>query len=172
MTAPATTVLTSEQQTTRVYESEFRIRTLLDMARNNPQASNVKIAGSTFTISPDAIFSDISAVEKYVSMVCRAMTPTLPRLSTVPEVVENNRLTRHSRYLRGSHRIELASMQRSKGWAFRETVVLHELAHAASGKGVCHEEEFVENFITLTQYARGDQEAMVLRLLMYENGAL
>lgn len=151
-----------DDQRSRVYDAEFRLRELYDnaVALGNPV---VELDGIPLTLPPEAKFGCLPSLQRYVDSVVGA-----------GEVrVRARRTSHHAHYERWTRSIAIP--EGGRRWAMREIVVLHELAHhltASEHSGVApHGAEFVSVFSDLLGRVMGPETALAYRLLCRHAGA-
>lgn len=152
-----------DSQRERVYQAEFRLRGLYDTAELIGSRV-VELDGVTLTLPPEAKFASIDSLQRYVDAVT----------GMVGEVrVRDRRTAHHAHY--EAHSRTIAIPDRRVGWAMREIVVLHELAHhytRTEHEGVAaHGPEFVNTFADLLGRVMGPETALAYRLLCSHSGA-
>lgn len=106
----------------RVYAAEFNLRSMFDHAGEH---RNAIVSGVTLTLPDERKFGALETVQCYVDWVLDYVSDTYP--STPCTVVEGHGNLRKHAYHCGSQ-ITLPQRDRT-AWAWREIVVLHEIAH-------------------------------------------
>ncbi len=99
------------------YGPEWRIRQVLE----TPDVP-FKMHGVTITVPHERKFGHIDTVRKYVEHVCTSEG------FSVPAVVESKKLKNRAYYEPLGVRITMPNFDKAR-WAWREIVVLHEIAH-------------------------------------------
>ena len=137
-----------EHTTVNVYEAEKALRFMLD----HP-GSLVTAFGSVFTVPTERKFGDLAGVQRYVNLVWEREAPAGTKAPAVRERGGN----RAAHYEPLTHVIAVPGHEGVKhSWAMRETVVLHELAHALTRTAEDvggHGPEFTQKFVDLvTEY--------------------
>jgi putative metallohydrolase (TIGR04338 family) len=97
-----------------VYGAEWRVADILA----TPDVPFV-MHGCTVTVPVERKFGHIDTVKAYVQHVCEAEG------ATVPNVVVNNKMKKRATYCLGT----ITMPNFNERWAWRESVVLHEIAH-------------------------------------------
>lgn len=159
----------ADRQRSRVYEAENLVHRLLDRSAEHPV---VEIAGSRLTLPPERRFGDITAVQTYVDRVL-ALTwvrRAWPR-ATGPVRVRERAGASRAHYERTGATIAVPTHRTGGGWALRELVVLHELAHhLAPDDEVAHGGAFVSRLLDLVDGVVGPEAALLLRITMHDTG--
>ena len=134
----------------RHYVAEWLFTDLVDSP-----AECIRVHGSTVNRPIEIKFSDLDHIQIYVD---RALSD--PRfVATYGErsirVVQNNRLKSRAYYQAGTINLP------ARGWAWRESVVLHEIAHnLACVPG--HGARFTACFLQLVDWFMGPEAAFIL----------
>lgn len=151
-----------DSQRQRVYDAEFRLRGLYDTA-DVIGSRVVELDGVTLTLPPEAKFGCLDSLQRYVDAVTGA----------VGEVRVRDRRTAHHAHYEAAGRT-IAIPDRRVGWAMRELVVLHELAHhytRTEHSGVAaHGPEFVNTFADLLARTMGPEVGLAYRILCAHAG--
>jgi putative metallohydrolase (TIGR04338 family) len=153
-----------DSQRSKVYHAENILRTMLDNARDNPV---ITIEGITLTLPPEAKFSNVEDVQRYVAQVT-----TLPSVveafgETKPVAVRSRKGQRVAHYER--YPATIAVPERATRWALREVVILHEIAHHYSPSRPAHGPEFVSTLIKLLECVMGPEMGLLARILYSHN---
>lgn len=164
-----------DTQRSRVYAAEQFVRTLFDRAaQHNSRA--IEFFGAQLTLPPEARFGSIEAVQRYVDDVLR-LPAVIARIGCAPLAVRARRGELAAHYENRSGTGTIAVPERSgSGWALRELVVLHEVAHhlCMSNDGLpdgpAHGPEFVETFCELASLVMGVEVGYVLRVVYAKEG--
>jgi putative metallohydrolase (TIGR04338 family) len=144
-----------------MYQAEYRLRELYDntVALGNPV---VELDGITLTLPPEAKFASAESLQRYVD---RAVGPR-----QIMVRIKRNGSAHYERYTR-----TIAIPDTRCGWAMREIVVLHELAHHLTHNqhvdAASHGPEFAATFIDLLARVMGGEAALALRVLCKHSGA-
>ena len=117
----------------KVYGAEWRIQEIL----TTPEVP-FELHGCMLTVPVERKFGSVGAVHTYVDYVCRQQR------TTTPDVVVNPRMFKQAHYRWGL--ITMPNFEQAR-WAWRECVVLHEIAHHLSTGG--HGPEFQKEFKNL-----------------------
>ncbi|MDY6995308.1 MAG: TIGR04338 family metallohydrolase [Actinomycetota bacterium] len=166
--------MTRDSQRAKVYAAEEFVRTMFDRAaqRGNPV---VEFFGTHLTLPPEARFSSAEAVQRYVDDVLAvpAVRDRWPAVS--PLRVRSRRGSTAAHYECDAGGATMAVPDRAGGWALRELVVLHEIAHHLSTEsadpGPAHGPAFVATFCELAAAVMGPEVAHVLRVVFAKEGA-
>ena len=154
--------MTTDFQRSKVYNAEFTFRDLLKRAADSPQ---IEMAGSTFVLPPEALFSSPETVQAYVDRVL-VHPAVVERWGRSKISVRKRKGTTKAHYQRRDQTIAVPDSQ----WALREVVVLHEIAHHFSAFGPSHGPQFVDTLLGLVGAIMGPQAQLVLRILYSEEG--
>lgn len=142
-------------QRSAVYAAEDQWTAILD------RGGTVDFFGSVLTIVPQRRFGDLDAVRTYVEHVCTGNG------LAVPEVRAHRGHSRaHYSSATATISIPWNLSGRSTGWAARESVVLHEIAHHwafQSATTLLHDTHYVGAMIRLVASTLGEEAALLLR---------
>lgn len=156
----------TDSQRSRVYDAERELDFILAIG------GTIEHFGSTFTLPAERRFGDVDSVSPYLDKVLAfAPVARLPRAG-VPVTVRERRGITQAHYERDTSTIAIPpyrlGSRAQQGWALRETLVLHELAHhlcADDGHGPA----FVAHELYLIEHVIGVEAAHVLRVAFYEH---
>lgn len=147
-----------DSQRERVYQAEFALRQLYESAERIGSPV-VELDGIRLTLPPEARFAGVADVQAY----CDRVTA---RMGAAPVVVRQRRGTHKAHYECGV----IAIPDDLCGWAKREIVVLHELAHHLA-RGERHGPGFVAVFADLLATVMGPEVGLAYRILCSHTGA-
>lgn len=159
---------TRDSQRSRVYNAEDELTLVL------ARGGTIEHFGSTFNVPDERKFGDVNSIQPYVDKVL-AFGPVaaLPGASRPVQVRERRGATK-AHYEYASATIAIPPYQlgtrAQQGWALRETVVLHELAHHLAGP-VGHGPEFTAMLVYLVEHVIAPEAAHLLRVALWERGA-
>ncbi|VEG51045.1 Uncharacterised protein [Mycolicibacterium aurum] len=166
--------MTRDAQRAKVYAAEGFVRTMFDRAaeRGDPV---VEFFGTRLTLPPEARFGSVESVQTYVDDVLAHPVVRERWPATPPMRVRSRRGATAAHYERagGQGRSDagtIAVPEDRSGWALRELVVLHEIAHHLSDTGPPHGPEFVATFCELAAAVMGAEVAFVLRMVYAKEG--
>lgn len=151
-----------DTQRSRVYAAEAFVRTLFDRAAQHSSRS-LDFFGEPITLPPEARFSSVESVQRYVDDVL-ALPAVRERWPAAGAVTTRTRRGATAAHYESPGVIALPD-RGSAGWALRELVVLHELAHHLCGDTPPHGPEFVATFCALTSAVMGPEVGHVLRVV-------
>lgn len=157
-----------DSQRSAVYSAEDEVALILS------RGGSIEHFGSTFTLPPERKFGDVDSVGPYLRAVLQfAPIAALPR-STVPVSVRARRGVSRAHYEADTATIaippyELGSGE-ERGWALREMVVLHELAHHLLGEPG-HGPDYAAMMLHLVEHVIAPEAAHLLRVALWERGA-
>lgn len=151
-----------DNQRARVYDAENETAAILK------RGGTIEHFGSVLTIPAERKFGDVDSIQPYVDKVL-AFPPiaTLPR-AAVPVTVRSRRGVTQAHYEHATSTIAIPPYRLS-GWALRETVVLHELAHHLT-PGAGHGPAFCAALLYLFEHVIAPEAAHLLRVAMYDRG--
>lgn len=153
-----------------VYDAERLVQRMVE--RGGPTRT-VQIAGTDLTLPPEARFSSIDSVRRYVDEVLASpsVRAKFPRAAR-PVAVRRRRGSTAAHYERSGAVIAVPDTADGR-WALRELVVLHEVAHhldevadPAHGRG------FVDALIDLVGLVLGPETSLVYRVVFGDSGLL
>lgn len=132
----------------------------------------VEIAGSRLTLPPERRFGDLTAAQVYVDRVLDLnwVRRTWPRAALPVRLRERAGSTR-AHYERAGAVMAVPTHRIGTGWALRELVILHELAHHLAGDGeVPHGGPFADRLLALVDGVVGPEAALLMRITMLDLG--
>ncbi|HET8992641.1 MAG TPA: TIGR04338 family metallohydrolase [Rhodococcus sp. (in: high G+C Gram-positive bacteria)] len=158
-----------DTQRTSVYEAESLVRRMFDLADERGLRA-VEVAGSHVTLPIERRFASLESAQQYVDKVLalnwvRAYWPR----AALPVRVRARSGNTAAHYESDCATIALPVHRDNRAWAFRELVVLHELAHHLDPQDpddpteAAHGPAFVDRFLTLVEGVVGPEAAFVLR---------
>jgi putative metallohydrolase (TIGR04338 family) len=136
----------------KIYDAEWKLSKILE----TPDVP-FTIHGCTVTIPVERKFGHIDTVRAYVKHVCNKEG------RSAPYVVVNNRLKKKATYCLGT----ITMPNFSATWAWRESVVLHEIAHHLS-PGTGHGPHFQKTLVRLLDTYIGAEVGWVYSILATE----
>lgn len=156
-----------DTQRTRVYQAEDFARTLFTRAAQH-NSRTIDFFGAPLTLPPEARFSGVESVQRYVDEVLAMPVVTARWPHAGPVRVRARRGTTAAHY--GSGVIAIPE-HRPGMWSLRELTVLHELVHHLAPDGAAHGPGFVSTFCDLAGAVMGPEAGYVLRVLFSHHGA-
>ncbi len=111
-----------------VYTAEDRLARWLDLG-------TVTVFGSRWALEPEVVFARVDDAQRYVDRVLTHLaahgwrTHGAGGCPLAPVAVRPRRGALKAHYEQHKHTIAIPPAERGGGWALRESVVLHELAH-------------------------------------------
>jgi len=157
--------VTRDTQRSRVYAAEGFVRTLFDRAAEHNSRA-VDFFGASITLPPEARFASVESVQRYVEEVLRLPAVSGRWPGAGPVTVRARRAATAAHYETGSGAAGVIAVPQASGWALRELVVLHELAHHLNdGAGPAHGPEFTDTLCTLAAAVMGPEAGHVLRVV-------
>lgn len=157
-----------DSQRSRVYAAERELEFIL------ANGGTIEHFGSTFTLPAERKFGNVDSVAPYLRKVLAfAPVARLPRAS-VPVTVRERRGNTLAHYERDTSTIAIPpyglGSKTQQGWALRETLVLHELAHhLCPDSDPGHGPVFVAHELYLVEHVIGPEAAHLLRVSCYEH---
>jgi putative metallohydrolase (TIGR04338 family) len=152
-----------DSQRAKVYAAEEFVRTVFDRAAERGN-SVVDFFGAQLTLPPEARFATVAAAQRYVDQVLAHVGADRPL------TVRARRGATAAHYERTEDGATIAVPDQRTGWALRELVVLHEIAHHLSDAEPPHGPEFVATFCELADAVMGPEVAHVLRVVYAKEG--
>lgn len=145
-------------QQSKVYGAENSLHWFYD----NSEVGSINLMGVPLQLEPEARFGSLESVQAYVDRVL-CHPAVLSHFGTTPPVKIRERKGQRSAHY---HANVIAVNTSGTGWALRETVVLHELAHHLTPHDHHgHGPAFADTLITLLGLVMGDQVALALKIL-------
>ena len=153
----------------KVYEAENLVHRIFDRSVDYPV---VEIAGSRLTLPPERRFGSIDSVQDYVDKVLALnwVRTTWVRAG-VPVRVRERTGSTQAHYERAGAIMAVPGHRSGSGWALRELVILHEMAHhLAEGPEPAHGGPFLDRLLTMVDGVVGAEAALLLRITLLDCG--
>ena len=159
----------TDRQRARVYAAESVVHRLIDRRTDFPV---IEAYGSRVVVPDDRKFGDIDSVQRYVDAVLALdwVRRAAPDRATIPARVRARAGATKAEYEPLTHTIAVPTHRIGGGWAMRELVVLHELAHHLTG-GADHGPAFVAMLVDLVAELVGAEAGFLLRSALLDAGA-
>lgn len=129
-------VRAADPDVTAVYTAEDRLARWLELG-------TVTVFGSRWALEPEVVFARVGDVAGYVARVLEHLAANgwsehgaRPGAALTPVAVRERRGALKAHYDQQKRTIAIPPVERGGGWALRESVVLHELAHHLVAHGV------------------------------------
>jgi len=167
--APQERAAPRDGQRGKVYEAENLVHRIFDRSVDYPV---VEIAGSRLTLPPERRFGSIDSVQDYVDRVLALnwVRTTWVRAGVPVRVRERSGSTQ-AHYERAGAIMAVPGHRSGSGWALRELVILHELAHhLAEGPEPAHGGPFLDRLLTMVDGVVGAEAALLLRITLLDCG--
>lgn len=133
-------MVTVDGQRQRVYDAEQRVCDQLDFAARG--ATIVVVYGSTLTLAPDVRFGSLATAQRWLDHVRRRrwLVARWPGAAARTVALRPRRGQRGAHYERDGDggTIAVPVPGNTTGWAMRELVLIHELAHHVVAWGFDH----------------------------------
>ncbi|MBO0853018.1 MAG: TIGR04338 family metallohydrolase [Nocardia sp.] len=163
-----------DSQRSRVYDAEGLVRRIFDRAEESG-ARTVELHGSRITLPVERKFASVDSVQSYADRVLalnwvRAQWDR----ATAPITVRPRAGTAAAHYETGRAVLAVPERGGGSGWALRELVILHELAHHLQPADVPwapHGPQFCARYLELVDGIIGPEAALLLRTTLYDCGA-
>lgn len=158
-----------DRQRGRVYEAESVMHRLIDRRTDFPV---VEAYGSRVVVPDDRKFGDIDAVQRYADAVLALgwVRRAAPARAALRVRVRARAGATKAEYEVLTRTIAVPTHRIGGGWAMRELVVLHELAHHLT-RGTDHGPEFVAMLLNLVAELVGTEAEFLLRSALLDAGA-
>jgi putative metallohydrolase (TIGR04338 family) len=162
-------VTRTDRQRARVYEAESVLARLVDRRTDFPV---VEAYGSRVVVPDDRKFGDIDSVQRYVDAVLALdwVRSAAPARAGIPVQVRARAGATKAVYDGLTATIAVPTHRVGGGWAMRELVVLHEVAHHLSADAD-HGPEFVTLLLRLVEELVGAEAGFLLRSALLDAGA-
>ena len=165
-----------DTQRTAVYDAEALVRNMFDRA-DERGLQVVDVLGSQVTLPVERRFASIDSVQDYVDRVLALnwVQSTWTRAAT-PIHVRARSGNKAAHYESDCATIAVPEHRNGNAWAFRELVVLHEIAHHLDPSDpeyptvAPHGPEYVDRYLTLVGEIIGPEAAFVLRTMLLAGG--
>jgi len=159
-----------DAQRSKVYAAEEFVRTLFDRAAEHG-SHVVEFFGTQLTLPPEGRFGSVTSVQRYVDEVLAlpAVRQQWPGVAPLRVRVRRAATAAHYENHGGAGVIAVPDRDHA-GWAMRELVVLHEVAHHLCRAQPAHGPEFVATICTLAGLVMGPELGHVLRVVYAKEG--
>jgi putative metallohydrolase (TIGR04338 family) len=152
-------------QQAKVYDAEHLVHRIFDRSAEYPI---IEVAGSHLTLPVERRFGAIDAVQRYVDQLLG-----LGWVAGMPVHVRERAGSAQAHYQRAGSIMAVPGYRAGSGWALRELVILHELAHhLAPDIEIAHGGGFVDRMMTLVDGVIGPEAALLLRITMLDVGVV
>lgn len=159
--------MSRDTQRSRVYAAEGFVRTLFDRAAEHNSRA-VEFFGTAITLPPEARFASVASVQRYLEQVMAlpAVARRWPDRGPLRVRPRRGATAAHYESVPSGNTGVIAVPERA-GWALRELVVLHEVAHhlCGGGGGPAHGPDFTATFCDLAAAVMGPEAGHVLRVV-------
>ena len=156
----------TDRQRQALYRAEQAIAATLK------EGGTIEHEGSTLTVEAERQFGDLPAIQTYVDRVLALRPVAGMERASVPVTVRERRGDRQAHYERDAATIAIPG-HRHTGWAMRETVVLHELAHHLDPQpSPAHGPSYAAILVHLYETVMSPEAAHLLRVQMWDGGVL
>lgn len=162
-----------DSQRQRVYDAEHQVRRQLELAAAG--ARTITVAASTLVLPLEVRFGTLDAAQRYTDAVVAtdAFVRRFPRAAGVPLRLRARRGDRHAHY-EAPDTIAVHDAVAGSGWALRELVLLHEIAHHAATHdlpaGPAHGPAYTGAVVRLVTDAMGPEVGLLLTTAFAEHG--
>jgi putative metallohydrolase (TIGR04338 family) len=159
-----------DTQRAKVYAAEVFVRTLFERAAERG-SGDIDFFGTALTLPPEARFGSVAAVQRYIDdvLVLPSVRDRWPDAAELTVRARRGTTAAHYEILDGAGIIAVPD-RRGVGWALRELVVLHEIAHHLCDARPPHGREFVATFCELAELVMGPELGYVLRVVFAKEG--
>lgn len=155
-----------DRQRQAIYRAEATIAATLK------QGGTIEHQGSTLTLEAERQFGDLASIATYVDQVLALRPIAGMERASIPVAVRERKGNRQAHYERESATIAVPT-HRHTGWAMRETVVLHELAHHLDPQPhPAHGPSYAAVLVYLYEKVMSPEAAHLLRVQMWDEGVL
>lgn len=149
-------------QKSKVYAAEHLLQAVIDMA-DQTGVRTFEACSSTFEIPVEYKFASTADVQHY----CDRALATLGWKGGPVRVLDAHKNQSKAHHQAGAIYLPDSAVE---SWAWREVVVLHELAHFITREGAAHGPEFCGALVRLVTDIIGPEMGFLLRLRYLENG--
>ena len=157
MSSPSASSTAVARETALVYDAEERIQRWIDLGQ-------ITVFGSLWDVPNDLKFADVASIQSYADRVLA--------LSGHPTPVRVRERRGHTRahYSPDGSEIAIPTHRYAGGWAMREFVVLHELAHHHAAPVADHGPTFRTTMLRLLTIAGHETTARLLEMSFWDAG--
>lgn len=173
-------MITVDGQRQRVYDAEQRVGDQLDFAARG--ASTVAVYGSTLTVSGDLRFGSLGTAQRWLDQLRQRgwFAGRWPAAAARPVTLRPRRGQRGAHYEArdGGGTVAVPVPGNATGWAMRELVLLHELAHhvvacdldGEASSPPAHGGEFAAVMLELVADVLGPETWLLLAAAYHDGG--
>ncbi|WP_416382995.1 TIGR04338 family metallohydrolase [Nocardia flavorosea] len=168
-----------DSQRAKVYEAEQLVRAVFDRA-GEFEHRTVEIHGSRLTLPVERKFASVESVQEYCDRVLRLKWVAAQwERSSTPIRVRARAGTAAAHYEQAGAVLAVPvstpkpARSTGTGWALRELVVLHEIAHHLDPDPVteaAHGPRFCGRYIDLVEGVIGPEASLLLRITLHDCG--
>ena len=159
-----------DKERERTYQAEFIVRQFSER-----EGATMELFGTKATWPVERRFGHLDHVREYVAWIQRQpwFVEHFPRAAAVPVKVRYRKGSRAAHYELPAT-IAINAPDNKVGWAMREIVVLHELAHHVheheAMAGAAHGAEFRGVFCKLVTEVIGPEAGWILQITFFDSG--
>jgi putative metallohydrolase (TIGR04338 family) len=150
-------------QKSKVYDAE---KTVHDIFKSLATADvpTFDFYGSSLLVPLERKFGDLDSIQRYVDAVLSLdwVRDTWPERTVLPVRVRRRAGERFAHYEPMTRTLAIPDHGNSTGWAMREMVVLHELAHHLAISGAHHGPAFTSTLLHMVREVMGPEAGLLL----------
>lgn len=150
-------------QQKKVYDAESFVRRTLDSLAQ-AAVPTLDFYGSSLLVPLERKFGQLDSIQCYVDAVLNLnwVRDTWPERVVLPVHVRKRRGQKFAHYEPLTRTLAVPDHSNSSGWAMRELVILHELAHHLCVQGEHHGPAFASTFLHLVREVIGPEVGLLL----------
>lgn len=162
-----------DSQRQRVYDAESQVRRQLELAAAG--ARTITVATSSLVLPLEVRFGTLDAAQRYTDAVLAtaAFAHRWPQAARIALRLRTRRGDRHAHY-EAPDSIAVHAPSHGTGWALRELVLLHEIAHHAAHhdgpEQPAHGPAYTGAFVRLVTDTMGPEVGLLLTTAFAEHG--
>jgi putative metallohydrolase (TIGR04338 family) len=160
-----------DNQRQRLYNAEFLLRDILDSLAK-ADVPTFDFYGSSLVIPLERKFGDLDSIQRYIdaTLALNWVRDMWPERTVLPVRVRRRAGKKHAHYEALTRTFALPDHSNSRGWAMREIVILHELAHHLVISGPHHGPAFASAFLHLVREVMGPEVGLLLTDAFTQHG--
>ncbi|MFE2101597.1 TIGR04338 family metallohydrolase [Streptomyces sp. NPDC059468] len=152
-----------DSQRQRLYDAETMVRDVLDSLAQ-ADVPTFDFYGSSLLVPLERKFGDLESIQRYIDAVLALnwVRDTWPERTVLPVRVRKRKGKENAHYEPLTRTLAVPDHTNSRGWAMREIVILHELAHHLDMSAEHHGPVFASTFLHLVREVMGPEVGLLL----------
>jgi putative metallohydrolase (TIGR04338 family) len=152
-----------DNQKKRVYDAEYLVRDILESLAST-DVPTFDFYGSSLLIPLERKFGDLDSVQRYIDAVLALnwVHDIWPERTVLPVRVRRRKGVRWAEYEPATRTFAIPDRTTGGGWALRELVILHELAHHLTPYDEPHGAAYASTYLHLVREVMGPEVGLLL----------